>query len=273
VTTGDIAVSSWAWLNALLVIGLVVGLSVLGLWLVWRFVPPRRVAPHQGVAGNLLGVVGGSYGVLAAFVVVTAWSQFSAAHEIVHDEGNALMDAWLTAGAVDVLGPQLRDSLRTYAEEVIATDWAIMGASGDDSDGSRLILRAIFDATIQHGPAAGREELIYPQLLDAIEDIGDARRLRVLASQQRLPPQLWAVLIVGSAITIAFTYFFRTETWGPQLLMTVLLATTIGLNLYVIGSLERPFAGDLLITPRIFEQTLARMGPAPLLPPPAPRGP
>jgi hypothetical protein len=60
-----------------------------------------------------------------------------------------------------------------------------------------------------------------------------------------LPAVMWAVIIVGAFIGLSASFFFRVE--DPRLhgIEVLPLATFIGLIIFMIFALDRPFRGDL----------------------------
>jgi hypothetical protein len=98
----------------------------------------------------------------------------------------------------------------------------------------------------------------YNQVLEQLHGLGDARRERLLAAGEGLPPILWVVLIGGGVITIAFTYLFGLENTVVHTLMVASLALIIALSLFTVAALDHPFKGDVRIHPAAFEQVLER---------------
>ena len=96
----------------------------------------------------------------------------------------------------------------------------------------------------------------YNQILEQLHGVGDARRERLLAVGEGLPPILWVVLIGGGAITIVFTYLFGLENTVVHTLMVASLALIIALSLFTVAALDHPFKGDVRIHPAAFEQVL-----------------
>ena len=86
------------------------------------------------------------------------------------------------------------------------------------------------------------QEQLYAAGLDQIEELNDARRLRLVAAEEGIPGVLWSVLIFGGIAAIGFTYLFGIENTWAHRLMVVILAAVIGLVLFTIGSLEHPFS-------------------------------
>ena len=104
----------------------------------------------------------------------------------------------------------------------------------------------------------GYDQMRYNEMLEQLHDLGNARRERLLAAGQGLPPILWVVLILGGVITVGFTYLFGLENTSVHLLMVGSLAMIISLSLFTVATLNQPFNGDVRIHPDAFEQVLGR---------------
>ena len=68
---------------------------------------------------------------------------------------------------------------------------------------------------------------------------------------------MWAVLIVGGIISVAFTYFFGVRSFAAQALMVASLAALVGLVLALILSLDLPFTGGVGIGPDRMRDAIA----------------
>ena len=109
-------------------------------------------------------------------------------------------------------------------------------------------------------PRTKGEEQLYSKGLDEVENLADARRMRLVASEEGVPGVLWSVLIFGGIAAIGFTYLFGLESTWAHRLMVVTLAAVIGLVLFTVGTLGHPFAGGVRIGTGTFELILERFG-------------
>ena len=78
-----------------------------------------------------------------------------------------------------------------------------------------------------HGfePYTKAEEQLYSEGLDQVGRLGDARRTRLIASEEWVSGILWAVLIFGGIAAVGFTYLFGLEsTWAHRLMVVILAA-------------------------------------------------
>jgi hypothetical protein len=80
-----------------------------------------------------------------------------------------------------------------------------------------------------------------------------ARRLRLDAVDTGLPAVMWAVLILGAFISLTASFFFKVEDVRLHGIQVLLLAVLIGLNIFVILALDRPFRGDLGLSPEPYQ--------------------
>jgi hypothetical protein len=81
-------------------------------------------------------------------------------------------------------------------------------------------------------------------------------RTRVISSTRAVAPVMWMVLITGGIFTVIFTYFFGVANIKAQALMTILVAMTLSLNVYLVWAFGSPMSADLGVTPGPFQLDL-----------------
>jgi hypothetical protein len=107
-------------------------------------------------------------------------------------------------------------------------------------------------------PQTEADQELYAEGLDQVEQLADARRMRLVAAEEGLPTVLWVVLVSGGMAVVAFTYFYGLENIWAHTLMVVWLAGGIALVLFAIYSWEHPFAGGARVNPSAFKLILER---------------
>ena len=60
---------------------------------------------------------------------------------------------------------------------------------------------------------------------------------------------MWSVIIIGAFISLSASFFFKVDDVRLHMIEVLLLAVFIGLVIFMILSLDRPFRGDLGIGP------------------------
>jgi hypothetical protein len=253
-------------LNGALVVCAATLAAVGGLELVRRLVPSETRQKHNDVAGFIYAALAVIYAVLLALVVIAAWEGYDRARVTVEDEANAAAEIfWLAHWMPQPQGRELQEAVRSYAKEVVDKEWPLMvqgktppmKGTRETPSGWVLIddIRTRLNAFEPHTEA---EQDLHAEGLDQIQRLNDARRMRLVAASESMPPILWVVMIFAGVVTVGFTYLFGlANTWAHRL-MVGSLASVIALVLFTISSLEHPFYGGTHVSPGAFELILER---------------
>src|ERR687896_337531 len=112
----------------ILVVGGACLAALVGLSVVQRLVPVTIRKEHNDVAGFIYAALGVIYAVLLALVVIAVWEEFGRARITVESEANALAEVfWLAHQLPEPERHRLQELARSYAEEVVGEEWALMG--------------------------------------------------------------------------------------------------------------------------------------------------
>ena len=253
-------------LYGILVVGGVCLLALLGFELVHRLVPAVSRQRHNDVAGFIYAALGVIYAVLLALVVIAVWEEYGAASETVEQEANAAADIyWLADRLPEPRGTHVQELVRSYAEEVVHKEWPLMEqgetplmTQEEGTPAGWTIVDNIRQDIQGFEARTKSEEQLYAEGLDQVDALSDARRMRLVASEEGVPGVLWSVLIFGGIAAVGFTYLFGLESTWAHRLMVATLAAVIGLVLFTVGAIEYPFSGGARIGPGAFELILER---------------
>jgi hypothetical protein len=249
--------------TGLLIVAVAVVVAVGGLVLVQRLVPTERRMQHNDVAGFIYAVLGVSYAVLLGLVLIAVWEKWDAADTITADEANELAGLFYWAHALpQPEGRHIQELVRSYDRVVVEEEWPLM-AQGRSSPKAWDTLDELRGAILGLQPPKGAkhmgyDQMRYSEMLEQLHDLGNARRERLLAAEQGLPPILWVVLILGGVITVGFTYLFGLENTLVHLIMVAALALIVSMSLFTVAALDYPFKGDIRIHPSAYENDLER---------------
>jgi len=249
------------WLAPIAFVFVVVIFAVAGLLFVRRRVNHGELSKHNDVGGVIFSIVGTLYAVILAFVVIIVWEALGTADDRAAQEAGVLGDLMRDAGFFpDPQRTELQKELREYAQAVIDEEWPAMVNSGSSQHVWEILDRT-FESFSRITPNTQREANIHAEMLRRLNDLSDHRRLRLLSADNKVPPLMWAMLIVGGFITVGFSYFLGVERRRSHVLMTAALAGMIGLTLYLILALDHPFAGTIRVEPDGFRLVLDKVGP------------
>lgn len=102
-------------------------------------------------------------------------------------------------------------------------------------------------------PITEGQKVLHAETFRAFNQMIEARRLRLDAVLTGLPGMLWWVIVIGALVSLSSTFFFQVEDARLQRIQVVLLALFIGLLIFMIFALDRPFRGDLGLGPDPYE--------------------
>ncbi len=231
--------------------------------------------------GYVFGVCGVVYAVVLAFVVVTAWQRYDHAGEVVQEEQNAASDMftildrrgyegasnarlylrryaysmwaeWYIADRGKSLN-QARDSgLYTRSCKVRGGAWAADGKAAEednevDLDRGELWAHCLakdLGAWKLRGP---KDQADYAAAIAALERFTDNRAQRLRLSGEQLPALMWASLIFGAVVLLAFTFLFSGSP-SNRAVHAAVLSSMMGILFTETLVFDHPFTGSLRIS-------------------------
>lgn len=242
------------------IIGGAVLLSIGGLLIVRKYIPAKKFKSHNDVAGFIFATLGVIYAVMLAFLVIVAWENFDQSDSNVVKEANSLASLYRDSEAFSPrFRIELRAALNTYVNSIIHDEWPLL-AVGKSSPRTQQLSTDIYRLYASYKPQSEAEKIFLGESIRKRNEAGELKRVRIHDAHTGIHPVLWFVLIAGGMITITFTFFFGTENFGAQMIMTSLLAALIGLMLFTVMVLDYPFSGSVSIKPEPFSDMVGTLG-------------
>lgn len=237
---------------AVMLIAGVLMLTVAGQFLFKRIIKGDLISLHPGLIEATLGVVGTMFSVLLGLLVAGAIDSYRDIRSQVNMEANGLADVFrLSRGLSDVDRVRLRGFCREYCNAVIDDEWPLM-REGSMSRKAQDTYQRLWEASVAVEPNGERQNNLHQCILQSMQALGENRRIREVSASMSLSPALWVAIISGSFITITFTHFFTAKLGTVHTIMTLLIAVSLGLNVWLLAEYSEPFAGVLQITPDMF---------------------
>jgi hypothetical protein len=235
-----------------------VGVALL-LYVVQILVPHRVRQEHNDVAGFVYAVLGVLFSVMLAFVVVNEWETLSDVKSNTFTEANELGALYWDSRALPPdQGRALEKTTKDYARAVIDTEWPMLDKGESDPAATQLVydMRAEINAMPTTTP---RQQAIYEQSMTHVDNLASARRERINESSESVPGILWVILILGSVLTVGYSFLFGLANFWAHLLIAAPLGVLVVLVLLVIDQLNHPFSGMVAVQPESFRIFLDRL--------------
>jgi hypothetical protein len=229
--------------------------AVGGLTVVRRRVLPRlRTGGEEAeLKGSVVHAVMVLYGLAVALIMVSVWETYSDVSKTVSEEATSLAALYRDVSSYpEPIRFDLQKELRDYTDQVIRGAWPVQRRGHVPTAGVEHMNR--FQAVLDRfEPATEGQKILHAETLRAFNLTIQARRLRLDAVGTGLPAVMWIVIIVGAFISLSTFFFFKVEDARLHAILASLLAIFMGLAIFLILSLDRPFRGDLGITPEPYQ--------------------
>ena len=243
------------WVSGPLLLVVLVGLAVLGLLAVRKWVLPRIHVTHSDshFVGPIVHSVMVFYGLMLGLIAVNVFETYGQAKHIVTAEAAAIAALYRdTSGYPEPTRSDLRAALTDYVEYTIYTVWPAHRAGKVPAGGVDRMDR--FEAYLANfEPTTEAEKVLHGETWRAFNDFIVARRTRLDRVQEALPGVMWFVVLLGAGVSLCASFFFHVPDVKLHVILVSLLATFIASVIFVTLAMDHPFRGDLGITPESYE--------------------
>ncbi len=221
-----------------------------------RKVHAAELKANHDIAGFTFGVVGVMYAVLLGFVVINVWDDFSTSQELCEDEANRIVNVYRDVSVLPAAERvEIHEKLRSYADSIVKEEWKRL-AGGEESESVKRLLNETWNALHAAHPASDTQKIFYLSAISRFSDADALRAKRVLSSRRSLHPLLYLALIAGGMLSTAFVYFFAHERMFAQILIIGSLSFIVSLFIFLIITIDNPFAGSFSIKPDAMERAI-----------------
>jgi hypothetical protein len=244
-------------LLGILFIGGAVAYAIGGVLLTRHYVHHHVKEGHNDVLVPVFLTAGVIYAVLLGFMVVAVWESYDAAHETASLEAATLVPLYrMTFDMSPAAGAKMRSTLREYTEDVVNDEWKSLEETGHASEKARMASGDILRIYGTLSPATKIRELIDAQFLSTYSDVLVQRNKRLMQAAESLSWIMWLGAVGGALVVVGMSFIIYMDTWWPHVLMVAVMSGLIGLLLFMMAVLSRPFVGPLALEPAPFESTL-----------------
>ncbi len=241
------------WLLLIVVVGAIVGLMLLIVWLVRRFVPAVREGFDAEVSSQMLGVVAALFGLLLAFIVVIAYQNFGDTQSNVSNEADALAAVVRDSGVFPKPDrDRIRNAVSIYVRAVVNDEWPRMH-EGKNSARASAAVDGMYAALQGVDPKGSRAVAFYDDAVQQLSAALTARRNRLDDAAGGLPWVIGVLLLVGSLVIIGYAVLVGSRSFWFHAIGAGAIALVLGLSLVVLLDLTYPFSGELAVSSTPFQ--------------------
>src|SRR5262245_10753381 len=210
----------------------------------------------NAVTGWIFSAILVIYAIAIGLVAVQTWGNEERAAGEASDEASRIAALYRDlSGYPDPPRTELRALLKDYTRFVIEEEWPVQ-RRGRIPERGNAVLGDFERGLFSFVPATDEQRIVYAEALRTYNQLLEERRERLEAVEVAVPGELWGVVIAGAIISLAASWVFRLESLALHGLMTGLLAAMIGLVVFFIATIDRPYRGQDSVTPVAYEIVL-----------------
>jgi uncharacterized membrane protein len=202
------------------------------------------------------------YGLATALTAVQVWEGYEKVKEINELEASSLAAFYRNVSQYpEPLRGVLREQIRGYTHQIIHDSWPLQRRGEIPTEGVKLMDK-IQTELVQFEPTTEAQKGLALETLASYGRMMEARRMRLTSVERKLPGILWLVITLGAFISLVSAFYFPVHDERIHRVQVGLLAGFIGLVIFMILALDRPYRGDLGLKPRpyeiLYEQLMTR---------------
>ena len=211
------------------------------------------------ISAGILSPLGVIFGLFVAFTAAQVWSDNDRATASVSREASALRSVLvLSANFPDEPATRLQSLVRDYVQEAATVEWPMMAhQTATLHTTPRPLIEALQLVlslpTTSSGQQAAQHE---------IETALDARRQRIIVSLAHVSLVKWVCVYLQAACLLLAIAMVHSDDGVASLIAIGLIATGVASSALLIAAYDRPFVGQLAVSPEPLLQ---------IVPSPAPR--
>jgi hypothetical protein len=237
--------------------------TIVGLWLVSSIVHQRlkisELMIDNAVVGWFFSGILTLYGITLGLIAVTTWESSSRVSSIASQEAATIAALYRDlSGYTSPVGAVLQNELRDYTRFLIEKSWPAQRRGEILDEGNRK-LDNLQRVLYRLEPTTDGQKILHAETLKAYNEFVKLRRERIEAVNVGVPGVMWAVILLGGALTIMSSFCFQVKELQFHMLLSVGVAVMVGLLVYLIAALDRPYRGAVSVEPTAYKIVLDRM--------------
>jgi hypothetical protein len=248
------------WLFGVLTVAVTVAIGLGGLWVTrkWVLRIHGKEHSHNEVVGFYLGAVCLFYGITLGLLAVGTWQTYTEVETRVGEEAAIAGGLYRDVSSLpDPNRAQLQTDLRRYTREVIDVAWPLQ-RQGIVPVSEGDVLNDIQTHLSTFEPRTEGQKALYAETLRGFNQLAQLRGRRLQSVNAGLPGWLWVTVLTGAFLNIAISWFFYLKSWSMHVWMTVMLCALLGLLIFLLGTLDNPFRGEMSVSSQPFELVYQR---------------
>jgi len=217
----------------------------------------ERAASLKAISPGMLPVLGIIFGLFVAFTAAQVWGDSDRAGAAVSREASALRSAMLLAAGLPAeQDAKLRGLVHDYVAQAVAEEWPEMAHQEASLKATPSALAEALQIVVTMTPQGRAQETTQREILAALEQALDARRQRIIVSLAAVNSVKWWCLYLQALCELLVIGFVHCDNRLGSAIAMGLFATGVATSVLLIAAHDRPFTGQISISPEPLRQIM-----------------
>jgi|SRR5215471_18575053 len=210
----------------------------------------ERARSFKAISPGLLSPLGIIFGLFVAFTAAQVWGDNERATAAVDREASALRAVVILAASFPgETETQLRSLIRSQVQEAATQEWPMMSQGTATLTPVPRYLAEALQMTLALNTNTAGQEMARREVVTALENAFDARRQRIIVSHSEVNLVKWASLLVQGFCALVAIAMVHNDNKLASAIGLALFATGIAASIFLIAAHDRPFMGQVAVSP------------------------
>jgi hypothetical protein len=218
----------------------------------------RLARSFKAISVGMLPSLGIIFGLFVAFTAAQVWADNDRANAAITREASALRSVMVFAASFPGEPEnRLHNLIRSYVQDTARVEWPLMAHQRATLDTTPRTLADALHFVLSLPAASPGQQTAQREITSLIETALDARRQRIVVSGAEVNLVKWVCLYLQAASVLLAIAMVHAEDRSASLITLGLFATGIAASVLLIAAHDRPFIGQLAVTPDPLLQIVA----------------
>jgi hypothetical protein len=193
------------------------------------------------------------YGLLLGLVSVAAYQSTKDVNEHANREALAINSIYRSSdGYPEPMRSEIQHLLRDYVLYVVNKDWPAHRL-GQVPLGGENRLHVIRAELLAFDPSTKPQEILHGEILRTFNAYDVYRQNRLSGVSASIPGVIWYVVAIGALFSLFFLWMLDIR-FMPLLIVSGVVSFFLGVMIFLIYTLDRPFQGAVNVSPTAFQR-------------------
>ena len=217
----------------------------------------KRIRSFKAISAGILSPLGVVFGLFVVFTATQVWSDNDRASTAVSQEATALRSVLvLSASFPGEPENKLRSLVREHVQQAATVEWPMMARGAVSLNSPSPALVEALQLVLSLTTAGSGQEIAQREIVSSLETALDARRHRILVSRDQINVVKWSCLLLQAVCALVAIAFVHCDDPLAGMVSLALFATGVAASILLIAAHDRPFIGQISISPQPLLQIL-----------------